>query len=107
MCHCIFDVIISFFDNYSEPLSDFFITMSGYSISSLRAILSVWLHLFCLCLALSNISDLILLRNVSKVPLSDNLSGFGLRVCYSVKAFLVLFLICFWFSIRILFSFCA
>ena len=41
MCHCIFDIIISFFDNYSGPSSDFFITMCGFSISSLGAILSV------------------------------------------------------------------
>ena len=61
-----------------EPLSALFITIRGLLISSLRANLSFLVRLSCLsclCLSVFSISILTLCRKVSRVPLSDNLSG--------------------------------
>ena len=61
-----------------EPLSALFITMRGFLIRSLSAILSFLVRLsllFCLYLSVFSISDLIRCKNVSRVLLSDSLSG--------------------------------
>ena len=71
-----------------EPLSALFMTTWGYKINSLSAILSFLVRLsclFCLYFSVSNISILILCRNVSRVPLLVNRSGLGTIFCLCVK----------------------
>ena len=71
-----------------EPLSALFMIICGFVINSLSAILSFLVRLsrlFCLCFSASNISILILCKNVSRVPLSVSLSGLGLSFCLGVK----------------------
>ena len=66
------------FTSIVEPLSALFITIRGLLISSLRANLSFMVRLSCLsclCLSVFSNSTLTLCRKVSRVPLSDNLSG--------------------------------
>ena len=61
-----------------EPLSALLITMQGLFINSLRASLSFLVrlsYLSCLYLSVFSISTLTLCKKVSRVPLSDNLSG--------------------------------
>ena len=61
-----------------EPLSALLITMCGLFIKSLSASLSFLVKLsclFCLCWSILSISILTLCKKVSRVPLSDNLSG--------------------------------
>ena len=59
-----------------------------FFIKSLSAILSFLVrlsHLFCLYLSISNISILTLCWKVSRVPLSDSLSGLKVCLCLGVK----------------------
>ena len=75
-----------------EPLSALFITICLFWISSLSAILSFLVRLswlFCLYLSTFSISILIQWRKVSKVPLSDSLSG---------SSFFFFFFYCEWVS---------
>ena len=65
MCHCISDVLSSC--NPRQLLSALIMTICGFLISSLRAVLSFLVKLSCLCLSSSSISSLILWRNVSSV----------------------------------------
>ena len=70
-----------------EPLSALLITRFGFWISSLNAILSFLVRLsclFCLCYSISNISVLILCKNVSRV-LFDNLSGLHVTFVFLAK----------------------
>ena len=69
-----------------EPLFALLMINVGLFVSWLRAFLSCLVRLsvlLCLCLCSFMISNLILCRNVSSVPLSDSLSGLG-YVCFFI-----------------------
>ena len=79
-----------------EPLFALLMINVGLFVSWLRAFLSCLVRLsvlLCLCLCSFMISNLILCRNVSSVPLSDSLSGLG-YVCFFILNG-SLFLVCY------------
>lgn len=62
--------------------------MCGLFINSLSASLSFLVRLsclFCLYQSIFSISNLILCKNVSRVPLSDNRSGLKVHLRFSVR----------------------
>ena len=85
-----------------ESLSALLMISVGLFINSLRAFLSFLVKLsilFCLCLCSFTMSSLILCRNVSSIPLSDNLSGLW-RTSYLSRRGLW-----FWFVVEFEFAF--
>ena len=78
-----------------EPLSALFMTIWGFKINSLSAILSCQVILLCLYFSVSNISILILCGNVSRVPLLVSRSGLGSSFCLRAEGVSLGSLFCF------------